>query len=127
MPTRQKFKDSEKVRRMRTFSEEFKRKKVQEIERKITTIAEVSRQYEVRPNNVSKWIKLYSINYMAGARLIIESESDTVKLIEYQKKIAALERIVGQKQVIIDFQNKVIELAEVEYKIDIKKKLETKL
>jgi hypothetical protein len=64
---------------------------------------------------------------MAGARLIVESESDTVKLIEYQKKIAELERIVGQKQVIIDFQNKVIELAEVEYKIDIKKKLETKL
>ncbi len=126
MATRQKFRDSEKVRRMRTFSEEFKRKKVQEVERKITTIAEISEQYDVRINNVYKWVKLYSINYMAGARLIVESESDTVKLIEYQKKIAELERIVGQKQVIIDFQNKVIELAEVEYNIDIKKKLETK-
>jgi transposase len=127
MATRQKFRDTEKVRRMRTFSEEFKRKKVQEIERKISTIAEISRQYDVRPNNVTKWVKLYSINYMAGARFIVESESDTVKLIEYQKKIAELERLLGQKQVVIEFQNKIIELAEVEYKIDIKKKLEAKL
>jgi hypothetical protein len=64
---------------------------------------------------------------MSGARLIVESESDTVRLIEYQKKIAELERLVGQKQVVIEFQNKMIELAEEEYKIDIKKKSETKL
>jgi transposase len=126
MATRQKFRDTEKVRRMRTFSEEFKRKKVQEIERKISTIAEISRQYDVRENNVAKWVKLYSTNFMTGSRLIVESESDTKKLIEYQKKIAELERLLGQKQVVIEFQNKMIELAEQEYKIDIKKKLVTK-
>ena len=63
---------------------------------------------------------------MPKARMIVESESDTVKLIEYQKKIADLERLVGQKQVLIEFQDKMIELAEKEYNIDIKKKLETK-
>ena len=126
MATRQKFRDTTELRRMRTFSEEFKRKKVIEIERKITTIAEISTQYDVRPNNVSKWISKYSIKIMPKARMIVESESDTVKLIEYQKKIADLERLVGQKQVLIEFQDKMIELAEKEYNIDIKKKLETK-
>ena len=41
-------------------------------------------------------------------------------------KIAELEQLVGQKQVVIEFQNKMIELAELEYNIDIKKKLETR-
>ena len=126
MATRQKFRESTEVRRMRSFSEEFKRKKVLEIERKITTIAEISQQYDVRANNVYKWIKKYSVSIMPKARMIVESESDTVKLIEYQRKIAELERLVGQKQIVIEFQEKMIELAEKEYNIDIKKKLETK-
>jgi transposase len=37
------------------------------------------------------------------------------------QKGAELERIVGQKQIIINFQNKMIELAEQEYQVDIKK------
>ena len=126
MATRQKFRESTEVRRMRSFSEEFKRKKVLEIERKITTIAEISQQYDVRANNVYKWIKKYSVSIMPKARMIVESESDTVKLIEYQRKIAELERLVGQKQIVIESQEKMIELAEKEYNIDIKKKLETK-
>ena len=36
--------------------------------------------------------------------------------------MADLERIVGQKQIVIDFQEKMIELAEQEYNVDIKKK-----
>src|SRR3954465_11988261 len=109
MATRQSFKQSADERRRRTFSEEFKQKKVREIEQKITTIAEVSRQYEVRENNVSKWLKAYSANYMKGVRTIVESESDTRKLLEMRAKIAELERIVGQKQVQIEFRDKIIE------------------
>ena len=36
-----------------------------------------------------------------------------------------LEQMLGQKQILIEFQQKMIELAEEEYGIDIKKKLET--
>jgi transposase len=53
-------------------------------------------------------------------------ESETKKLIAFQAKIAELERLVGQKQVIIEFQNKMIEIAEQEYQIDIKKKFDSK-
>jgi transposase-like protein len=126
MATRQSFKQSADERRRRTFSEEFKQKKVREIEQKITTIAEVSRQYEVRENNVSKWLKSYSSSYMKGVRTIVESESDTRKLLEMRAKIAELERIIGQKQVQIEFRDKIIELAEETYGVDIKKKFEFK-
>lgn len=56
----------------------------------------------------------------------MESESDTRLIMELKHKIAELERVIGQKQVMIDFKDKIIELAEQEYKIDIKKKLEEK-
>ncbi len=126
MAKRQQFKQSIDERRRRIFSEEFKRKKVREIEQKITTIAEVSREYEVRASNVSKWLTQYSPNRMKSVRTIVESESDTRKLFDQQQKIAELERVIGQKQLLIDFQAKMMELAEQEYGIDIKKKFERK-
>jgi transposase-like protein len=116
-----------KERQMRCFSEDFKRQKVRELEQKITTIPEIVRQYEVSNSAVRKWLVKYSTSYTIGIRTIVESESDTKKLLELQKKIAALERLVGQKQIQIDFTNKMIELAEEHYGIDIKKKFESKL
>lgn len=123
MATRQLFKQSTEERRKRTFSEEFKRKKVREIEQKITTISEVSKAYEVRYHSVYKWLKKYGTQQSEkGVRVIVECESDTRKNLELQAKVADLERIIGQKQVLLDFKDKLIDLAEEMYQIDIKKK-----
>lgn len=127
MATREKFELSTSERRKRVFSEEFKRRKVREIEQKQTSIIEVSRAYEVSTNNVRKWVEKYSSSYKKGVRLVVEMESDTKKLIALQARVAELERIVGQKQLTIDFQAKMIDLAEQDYGIDIKKKFETEL
>jgi transposase-like protein len=127
MATRQLFKQSTEERRRRTFSEEFKQKKVREIEQKITTISEVSKAYEVRYHNVYKWVKKYgNPQREKGVKVIVECESDTRKNIELQAKVAELERIIGQKQVLLDFKDKMIDLAEETYQIDIKKKFGTK-
>jgi transposase len=126
MATKYQFKATTEERRLRTFSVELKQKLVREIEQKKSTLAQVSRQYEVRENNVLKWIKKYGMNQKTNIRTIVELESDTAKMLAMQKKIAELEQMVGQKQIEIEFQNKMIELAEQEYKIDIKKKLKTK-
>jgi transposase-like protein len=126
MATKHTFSLSLAERKKRIFSEDFKRQKVREIELKQTSVSEVSKVYQVRPNNVYKWIDKYSNKQKKGLRLIVEMESDTKKLIALQAKIAELERLVGQKQVIIEFQNKMIEIAEQEYQIDIKKKFDSK-
>ena len=63
----------------------------------------------------------YSKGYKKGFRLVVEAESDTKRIIDLQNKIAQLERIVGQKQVLLDFQAKMIDLAEQTYGVDIKK------
>jgi transposase-like protein len=125
MATREQFELSTEERKMRTFSEAFKRQKVKEIERKQTTVLEVSKAYQVRTNNVYKWIEKYSVKDKNGVRLVVEMESETKRVLALMQQVAELERIVGQKQIIIDFQNKMIELAEQEYQVDIKKKLDS--
>lgn len=117
---------STQERRLRRFSESFKRKKVQEIESGQTKISEICRVYQIRKTSVYNWIHKYGIMQEKKERLIVETESDTLKVIELQKRVAELERIVGQKQIEIDFKDKMIELAEEMYHVDIKKKFCTR-
>jgi transposase-like protein len=122
MATRKQFEQSRKERQMRTFSVDFKKKKVRELEQKKVTVSEISRQYEVSVNSVYKWLNKYGQSKLREERTIVEAQSDTRKMLEMQKQIAELERIVGQKQVLLDFKDKMIDLAEQEYGVDIKKK-----
>ena len=59
-------------------------------------------------------------------RVIVETDSDTKELLALKKKIADLERIIGQKQILLEFKDKMIDLAEETYQVDIKKKFSTK-
>jgi transposase-like protein len=126
MATRKQFEQSTRERLMRHFSEEFKKSKVREIEQKRVTPSEVSRQYEVSLTSVYRWLEKYGKNREKKERVIVESKSDTRKLLEMKKRIAELEQIIGQKQVLLDFKEKMIELAEEEYGVDIKKKFTEK-
>lgn len=122
MATRESFKLKKGEDVKRTFSEEFKRKKVQEIERKITRVSEICKEYDVSSTAVYKWIGLYSTKIMRKEKLIVEAESDTRKIAALKQQIAELERALGQKQIQLDFKEKMIEIAEETYGIDIKKK-----
>ncbi|EMN92449.1 transposase [Leptospira weilii str. UI 13098] len=110
-------------RQLRRFSQPLKRQIVMDIETKVTTIAEVSREYSVTRNSIYKWIYSYSKNRKKGVRTVIEEESVSTKLEALKAKIKKLESIIGQKQMKIDFQEKMIEFAEKEYSVDIKKKI----
>lgn len=106
----------------RRFSAEFRQKKVSEIERGITRISEICKTYSVSDAAVRKWLKSYGTMKKKKERMIVESISDTAAIIELKKKIAELERAVGQKQIELDFKSKMIDIAEEIYGIDIKKK-----
>lgn len=118
----EQFKQTRQERQNRYFSESFKRTKVEEVEKGLIGISELAREYEVTRSAVYKWIYKYSRMRKRKERMVVENESDTKKLQLMKEKIRELERIIGQKQILIDFQQKVIELAEEEYKVDIKKK-----
>lgn len=109
-------------RHNRYFSKEIKRQTVQDLDRKIVTIAEVCRELQVSRTTVYKWLFIYSGMKKKGKKMVIESESETRKNLELHKKIKELEQMLGQKQVEIEFLNKMIELTEKDLDIKIKKK-----
>lgn len=107
----------------RYFSESFKRKKVQEIEKNFSTVLEVSREYEVSTTAVYKWLHKYSRIRKRGIKQVVELMSDTRKIQALKDKIRELEQMLGQKQFEIEFKEKMIDIAEEMYDIDIKKNL----
>ena len=125
MATREKFKMTTAERRQRHFSDGFKIQKVRELETGKTKVSELCKQYEVSSTNVYRWLNKFGTMKDKNERLIVEADSDTKRLIELKKKVAGLEQIIGQKQILIDFKDKMIDLAEEAYGVDIKKKYST--
>ena len=97
-----------------------------EIERCVTSVSEVSREYQVSRSAIYAWMRQYSRMRKKQERLVLESLSDTRKIKALKEKVKELEQAVGQKQIQIDFFDKMIDLAEEEYGIDIKKKCTSK-
>ena len=110
------YQSQERVQRQyRYFSEPFKRKKVEEIEKNLVSIADISREYQVSRTSIHRWIYKYSLMRKKQERQIVESKSDTLKIKQLQARVKELEQIVGQKQILIDFKEKMIEIAEEQY------------
>lgn len=110
---------------LRTFSDELKRKKVAEIEQGLSTVAEVSRSLEVSQNSVYVWIRKYSLTYQRPIKMIVESKSESKRILQLKAKIAELERLVGQKQIQLEVTEKMLDLASEDLGVDLKKKYAT--
>lgn len=108
----------------RTFGEKFKKQIVKGIENNRYTVREVSELYDVSTTAIYKWVYKYSILYEQGYKQIIEPMSDTKKIKDLLSRIKELESAVGKKQMKIDFLEKLIDISEQDYGIDIKKKLQ---
>ena len=111
----------------RYFSDDFKRKKVRELERNLTSIPDICKTYSVSRTSVYKWIYKYSAMAKKQVRQVVESKSDTIKIRALEERIKELERVVGQKQLLLEFKDKMIEIAESTYNVDIKKKVGSRL
>ena len=122
MAQRQDFEQTREQRHRRYFSEAFRKQKVSEIERNLTTVSEVSREYELTRTAIYNWIYKYSKMRKRSVRQVVEPFSETHKIKELKEKIKELERLVGQKQIQLEFKDKMIEIAEESYGVDIKKK-----
>jgi transposase-like protein len=127
MASRSSFKKQFDQRRQWTFSESIKKEVVRKIENNLLTVSEASQDYQVSRASVYKWVYKYSSLYSKGHRQIIEPMSSSKQIKTLKDKIKELEQIVGQKQIELDFINKMIEITEEDLGIDIKKKAGLKL
>jgi transposase-like protein len=116
-----------KLKSTRSFSEDFKKQKVHEIVTKKTTVHEVSKLYEIWPQIIYRWIHKYSSDHPKQAKIVVEMESESQKALFYKEKVAELERLIGQKQIQLDFMEQLIELASEELDVDLKKNFSSKL
>lgn len=113
------------IRKVRHFSTSFKEKIVKELDSGLTSIKEVSTLYDVKQQTVYNWLYRYSIHHKKGSRMVVELESEGKKTEQLEKRIAELERFVGQKQLSIDYLEKLVSLAGVHYQTDLKKNFGT--
>ena len=115
-----------KLRKRRVFSDTFKRSKVKEIDQGLVSVTEVSKLYNVSCQAIYRWLHKYSINHQKGVIQVVQMESESQKTKALLKRVAELERIVGQKQLQLDFLEKLVEISSKELKIDLKKNFDTK-
>lgn len=115
-----------KLRTRRVFSDTFKRTRVKEIDEGLVSVTELAKLYSVSKQSVYRWLHKYSQNHHKGVTQVVQMESESQRTKALLKRVAELERIVGQKQLQLDFLEKLVEISSKELKIDLKKNFDIK-
>jgi transposase-like protein len=110
------------IRSTRLFTEEFKKERIKEYETGQFSVLELSKLFHIERTIIYRWIHKYSSYNKRRIKVVEMADSSKKKVKDLQKRIEELERIVGQKQLNIDFLEKMIEITKEQYGIDIKKK-----
>ena len=113
------------IRERRIFSEEVKKKAVKDLTVKRTTIKALMNEHQISQQTVYRWLYKYSPYHEQKCTLVVQMKSEETKNYELQKRIAELERVVGQKQLELDFLNKLLEVGSSELGFDLKKNFNT--
>ena len=114
-------KKGKKINQRRTFSTDFKRMVVNEFDSGNFTVLQLGRLHNLDYQTIYNWVRKYSKNEQPKSVIVEMKNSSTQKLKELEKKIKNLEQAVGQKQIKIDFLEKIIQLSGQHYQTDLKK------
>lgn len=113
------------IRKKRVYSQEFKRNLVDLFEKGTYSVPQLEKIYGVSNNLIYNWIYKFSTFNEQGSRIVEMKDSSTKKLSELEQKVKELERAIGQKQIKIDYLEKMIDIAKDDLNIDIKKNFNT--
>jgi transposase-like protein len=86
------------------------------------TIKQCCQLYNVTHSSVYKWLSKYSTDYGKGTNMVVQLDSEATRTLALQERVAELERSVGQKQLELDYLNRVLVLLSDELGYDVKKK-----
>jgi transposase len=107
----------------RIFSDALKKKVIKDIEQGKVNVLGVSREYQVSEQTVYRWLKIFSTYLHPSTTLVMEMDSEQYRSKELEKKVAALEAALGRKQMEVDYLNKLIEIAQNDLGVDLKKNI----
>ena len=109
------------IKKRRKFSEDFKLKIVKDYESGKYSVNDMEKIYDLPNASIYNWIYKYSEYNKRSIQVVEMKDSQAHKIKEMEARIKELEQAVGQKQMNIDYLEKMIELAKDHYDIDIKK------
>ncbi|MDE3183909.1 MAG: transposase [Bacteroidota bacterium] len=110
-----------RIRKHRKYSEEFKKSIVARFEKGEFSVLQLEKLYGISNITIYSWIYKYSNFNEKDCRIVEMKDSNESKLKELTNKVKQLEQMVGQKQIAIEYLEKMIELAKTELNIDLKK------
>lgn len=109
------------IQKHRHFSDEFKKEIVSLFEKGNFSVGQLSKLHSISETCIYRWIYRYSTVNEKGYRIVEHKSSTMSKVKALEKRIKELEQAVGQKQIKIDYLEKMIDIAKDEFQIDIKK------
>lgn len=113
------------IRKLRVYSEEFKKQLVMDFESGRHSVLQLEQLHGVSNATIYNWIYKFSTFNGKGYRIVEMKESTSSKVAQMQQRIKELESIVGRKQIMIDYLEKMMDIAKDELDIDIKKNFGT--
>lgn len=118
-------KNGKRIRRRRVFSEDFKLKIVKSYESGEYSVPELEKIYDINNVSIYKWIYQYSRYNEKNIKVVEMKDSEFKKIKDLEERNKELERALGQKQMSLDYLEKLVELAKERYNIDFKKNSNT--
>ena len=110
----------------RVFSVQIRKQVVKDIEAGKCTVLQASRELSVSSQSVYRWIYTYSRYLSKNKVMVVEDESEAYRTQELLKEKERLLAELGKKQLENDILKKIIELAEAEFGVDLKKISDTR-
>ena len=113
------------IRKQRNYSEAFKKSLVREYESGKYSVLQLEKLHGVSNVSIYQWIYKFSTFNQQGYRVIEMKKSSSARVKELENRVKELERVVGQKQIMIDYMEKMMEIAKEELGVDVKKNFNT--
>lgn len=109
-------------RRLRRFSEEFRREQVKLIEKGERTIAQVSALYEVKRDNVRRWVKQYGTKQHPEL-IVIQTQEEVNRIRDLENQVLKLTEVIGKMHVEMLYKNELLDLAKQHLGPEFEKKI----
>jgi transposase-like protein len=114
-----------KLRQRRIFDDAVKKSAVRSFEKGEASVRELSGYYNVSTKSIYRWIYKFGSLAKQDCQIVEYSMSSAKKVKELEARINELEQKIGQKQIMIDYLETMMEVAKNELNIDIKKNFDT--
>ena len=108
-------------RRRRRFSESFRKEQVALIDKGAKTIAQVSREYHVKPASVRRWVVRFG-KEEHPQQILIQTQADINRIKDLEKETVHLHQMIGEQQVELHYLRACLSLAKERLGTDFEKK-----